>query len=140
MPKPEVEFSLMEDVEWTPAPGYESDVDQKLLGHDSQTGNCTRLLRFRPGARSQQGLVHDFWEEVYILSGGLVDLTKHRAFTEGSYACRPPGMAHGPYYAPVGCVTLEMRYYVGKGTCDDLPGWAVGLHDQCNPVQPGHSG
>jgi hypothetical protein len=27
------------------------------------------------------------------------------------YACRPPGMIHGPYRVPKGCVTLEMRYY-----------------------------
>jgi hypothetical protein len=26
------------------------------------------------------------------------------------YACRPPGMVHGPYRVPRGCTTLELRY------------------------------
>jgi len=27
------------------------------------------------------------------------------------YACRPPGMPHGPWRAPEGCITFEIRYY-----------------------------
>jgi hypothetical protein len=27
------------------------------------------------------------------------------------YACRPPGMVHGPYRVPRGCMMLEMRYH-----------------------------
>jgi hypothetical protein len=26
------------------------------------------------------------------------------------YACRPPGMLHGPYRVPRGCITFEIRY------------------------------
>jgi len=26
------------------------------------------------------------------------------------YACRPPGMKHGPYRTEEGCMTLEVRY------------------------------
>jgi hypothetical protein len=26
------------------------------------------------------------------------------------YACRPPGMLHGPYRVPKSCMTLEIRY------------------------------
>jgi hypothetical protein len=26
------------------------------------------------------------------------------------YACRPPGMIHGPYRVERGCTTLEIRY------------------------------
>ncbi len=29
---------------------------------------------------------------------------------KGMYACRPPGMKHGPYRTETGCVTLEVRY------------------------------
>ncbi|MED5569770.1 MAG: cupin, partial [Chloroflexota bacterium] len=29
----------------------------------------------------------------------------------GMYACRPPGMPHGPYLSPIGCTTFEVRYY-----------------------------
>jgi hypothetical protein len=50
------------------------------------------------------------WEEVYILEGALHDLTLGQTFRKGSYACRPPGMRHGPWLAPEGCVTFEVRY------------------------------
>ena len=55
-------------------------------------------------------ITHDFWEEVWILEGELIDLGKHQTFTAGMYACRPPGMPHGPYRVTRGCVTFEIRY------------------------------
>ena len=110
MAKPEIEFSLLPDVKWAPAPGYASGVEEKILSHDEDTGNCTRLLWFQTGAKSDETLSHDYWEEVYILKGGLIDLRLQQAFPEGSYACRPPGMEHGPFSAPVACLTLEIRY------------------------------
>jgi hypothetical protein len=39
------------------------------------------------------------------------DLAKKKTFCTGFYACRPPGMKHGPYEIPRGCVTFEIRYY-----------------------------
>jgi len=39
-----------------------------------------------------------------------VDLGKGQTFSAGMYACRPPGMVHGPYRVPRGCMTLEIRY------------------------------
>jgi hypothetical protein len=54
---------------------------------------------------------HDFWEEVWILEGSIHDLTLDRMFVAGMYACRPPGMPHGPWRSPDGCRTLEIRYY-----------------------------
>ena len=70
------------------------------------------MLRFAPGTdTTPNGVqVHDFWEEVYILEGSFTDLALGEAFTAGMYACRPPGMAHGPWVAPEGCVTFEARY------------------------------
>jgi len=115
MPKPEIEFSLLSDVEWSPAPGYPPGVEEEILSRDETSGDCTRLLRFEPGAASTQTLSHDFWEEVYILKGGLIDLRLRQAFSEGSYACRPPRMAHGPFSAPVGCLTLEIRSKLQTG-------------------------
>jgi hypothetical protein len=47
---------------------------------------------------------------VWILEGELIDLGKRQTFTAGMYACRPPGMLHGPYRVPKGCVTFEVRY------------------------------
>jgi hypothetical protein len=34
-----------------------------------------------------------------------------RTFGAGMYACRPPRMPHGPWRAPSGCVTFEVRTY-----------------------------
>ncbi|MDI6895567.1 MAG: cupin domain-containing protein [Bacillota bacterium] len=110
MPKPEIEFSLLADAEWRAAEGYPPGVKEKVLANDPETGALTRLLRFEPGARTTQVLAHDFWEEVYILEGKLIQ--GESVFEQGSYACRPPGMLHGPYYAPEGCTTFEVRYYL----------------------------
>jgi hypothetical protein len=53
--------------------------------------------------------MNEFWEEVYILEGSFVQ--GNQVFTPGMYACRPPGMRHGPYKTPTGCLTFEIRYY-----------------------------
>ncbi|MDQ7864644.1 hypothetical protein RCO48_36750 [Peribacillus frigoritolerans] len=47
--------------------------------------------------------VHDFWEELYIIEGSLIDLRLNEEFTAGMVACRPPGMEHGPWKSPDGC-------------------------------------
>src|SRR6266536_2192164 len=96
MAKPEHEFFPVEHVAWTPAQG----------------GVATRMLRFDPGTNTSAAgpQVHDFWEEVYIVQGSLHDLTLDQSFAQGTYACRPPGMRHGPWLAPEGCVTFEVRY------------------------------
>jgi hypothetical protein len=113
MGKKEREFFSPDGLEWTVAgSGYEGikGVFEKVLSAD-ETGSITRLLKFEPGVETRETLTHDFWEEVIILKGGLIDRAKCQIFTEGMYACRPPGMKHGPYSAPVGCITYEIRYY-----------------------------
>lgn len=109
MGKPEIEFRDVSDIPWTPVAGQPQQ-REKILARDEH-GNVTRLLRFEPGCRTQGGVVrHDCWEEVWILEGSLIDLTLNRTFTAGMYACRPPGMPHGPWLAPEGCTTFEVRY------------------------------
>ena len=111
MPKPELEFTPVTDFEWTQTgtPGqYE-----RILASDDQARVATRMLRFDPGCDTSEAgvVVHDFWEEVYILEGSLHDLSLDETFEAGTYACRPPGMKHGPWRAPDGCVTFEVRYH-----------------------------
>jgi ChrR Cupin-like domain len=86
---------------------------EKILSHDPETGDYTRMLQFAPGAdTSPMGVqCHDFWEEVWILEGSIHDLSLDQTFVAGMYACRPPGMPHGPWRSPNGCRTLEFRYY-----------------------------
>ena len=116
MPKPELEFFKPDSVPWEPVAGSRTGgaggpgVEQKILSRDPETGDLTRLLRFAAGVETTETIAHDFWEEVWILEGELIDLGKQQTFTAGMYACRPPGMGHGPYRVPKGCVTLELRY------------------------------
>jgi len=112
MPKQEREFFDVSTIEWQPVEGGPKGTYERILSRDPDTGSYTRILRFDPGVETTETLSHDFWEEVYILRGGLIDVGKGETFVEGMYACRPPGMKHGPYKVPVGCVTLEMRYYL----------------------------
>jgi len=116
LPKEEMEFFDVEKIAWKPlgqTPGYQNvtGVYEKILSIDKDTGSYTRMLKFEPGVETSETLQHDFWEEVFILKGGLIDKAKQQTFAEGMYACRPPGMKHGPYSSPIGCITLETRYY-----------------------------
>jgi hypothetical protein len=116
MPKPELEFFAPDHLPWRPvaasptAGAGGAGVTEKILSEDPATGDVTRLLRFAAGVATSDTITHDFWEEVWILEGEIVDLGKAQTFTAGMYACRPPGMPHGPYRVPRGCMTLEMRY------------------------------
>jgi hypothetical protein len=116
MPKPEREFADVGALPWTPVVGSATagaggaGIDEKVLSRDAATGDVTRLLRFTPGVRTTDTITHDFWEEVYILEGSIVDLGLDRPFTAGMYACRPPGMKHGPYASPDGALLFETRY------------------------------
>src|SRR5205823_10884959 len=103
MAKPEREFFPVDEVAWTPAQG--PGMFERMLSADAATGLATRMLRFEPGTDTSTAgpQVHQFWEEVYILEGALHDLTLDQTFPKGSYACRPPGMPHGPWRTPEGC-------------------------------------
>lgn len=112
MAKPEREFFPVTDVEWTRVPGAVEGLYERILAADDEAGVATRILRFDPGTDTSPNgvLTHDFWEEVYILDGGIHDLTLDEYFPAGTYACRPPGMDHGPWRSPDGCITFEVRY------------------------------
>lgn len=114
MAKPETEFwdPFADQDSWTPVPGVQG-LSERVLGTDEKTGTYTRLLRFEPGCDTTPMGVqrHDFYEEVLIYSGALHDLTLDKTFGPGQYAYRHPGMAHGPWQTPDGCVTFEVRTY-----------------------------
>lgn len=114
MPTEDMEFfdPLTEDsaFEWQKADGY-PEGGYELLLYEDDDGSQTRFLRLEPGTETDEVLTHDFYEEVYLIRGGLIDKRLGEAFTQGMYACRTPGMEHGPYEAPVGCLALEFRYY-----------------------------
>jgi hypothetical protein len=112
MAKPEHEFFPVGEVGFTACPGAVPSLTERVLATDPETGVSTRMLRFEPGTDTTPNGVqeHDFWEEVYILEGELTDLRLNETFTAGNYACRPPGMKHGPWVSGPGCLTFEVRY------------------------------
>ena len=114
MSKPEFEFFPATDGNWTPVPGKVSGLYERILAQDPETGVATRMLRFSPGTDTSANgtLTHDFWEEVYILEGSIHDIPLGKTFRAGMYACRPPGMKHGPWKTDEGCTTFEVRYFL----------------------------
>ena len=109
MPKPALEFFPIGSREWTAvSPG----VWERVLARDDDGVGLTRVVRWEPGLdTSPQGpAVHDYVEEVLILSGSIRDVTLAATFAAGDYACRPPGMVHGPWVSAAGCQMLEVRY------------------------------
>ena len=117
MPKPELEFFAPRGpggLPWRPVAGDATgQLREVILSEDPDTGSFTRLLRFPPGTDTSPNgtLTHDCWEEVWIVEGTLHDLRLDQSFSAGMYACRPPGMAHGPWRSDEGCLTFEVRYY-----------------------------
>ncbi len=111
MAKLEMEFFDVEvNLNWRQVEDVEDGIMEKILSYDDETGDYTRLLKYPP-METHQRLTHDFWEEVYILKGGMYDRTNKQNYLEGYYACCPPGMPHGPFDIPNGCTMIEMRYY-----------------------------
>jgi hypothetical protein len=110
MAKPTLEFHVPVGP-WVAIEGPVAGVWAKTLAEDPDTGDSTRLLRFDPGVdTTAQGIrIHDYWEEVYLLEGDLTDLRLNQTFGAGMYACRPPGMPHGPWRTDRGALMLEMR-------------------------------
>lgn len=109
MAKPELEFHIPTNP-WLPA-GV-AGIEEQLLARDEATGADTSLLRWAQGTDSTpMGIQrHDYWEEVYILEGETIDLGLDQRFTAGMYACRPPGMKHGPWKSPTGYTAIVVRY------------------------------
>ena len=113
MSKPEIEFLPVANWEWIPIPGKVAGLSERILADDKKNGVATRMLRFAPGTDTSANgtLTHDFWEEVYILEGSIYDTVLKQNFTAGMFACRPPGMKHGPWVSKDGCTTFEVRYH-----------------------------
>ena len=122
--KPHLEFTPLDmDEGWEVPPGYPPGIQQKILASDidetNKTGSRTRILRIEPGAFTTQSFVHDHWEEVYLLKGDLIVGNDSKGeggklFRAPTYACRPPGIHHGPFKSTGGCLLFEMHYYQKK--------------------------
>jgi hypothetical protein len=113
-------YALDLDSGWEVPPGYPVGIKQKILSggldEEGRHGSRTRLLRFDPGVFTTAPFVHDYWEEVYLMSGDLTVGNDDRgnggkSFAPHTYACRPPGAYHGPFKSETGCLLLEIHYF-----------------------------
>jgi hypothetical protein len=121
MQKPHLEFEKLDmSFGWSVPEGYPDGIKQKILASDiderNKRGSRTRLLRFDPGTYTTAPFVHDHWEEVYLVSGDLIvgnDMAGKggESFAAPTYACRPPGVHHGPFKSNRGCLLYEIHYY-----------------------------
>jgi len=105
---------------WETLPGYPKGIEQQILAgfldEKGKRGFRTRHLRFAPGVYTTAPFVHDYWEEVYLVSGDLIvgnDANGNggQSFPPNTYACRPPGTFHGPFKSEKGCLLLEIHIY-----------------------------
>ena len=71
--------TLAMDEGWQTPLGYPAGIQQKIiagvLDEKAKRGNRTRLLRFAPGIYTTKPFVHDYWEEVFLVSGDLSSVT-----------------------------------------------------------------
>jgi hypothetical protein len=121
MNKPHLEFHKIDmNKGWVTPAGYPAGIQQKILASDldetRKMGSRTRLLRFAPGIYTTAPFVHDHWEEVYLVSGDLIVGNDAQGrggepFEAPTYACRPPGVHHGPFKSDGGCLLYEIHYY-----------------------------
>ena len=119
--KPHLEFLRLDmDADWEVPPGYPDGIQQKVLAsdldEDGKSGSRSRLLRIAPGAFTTAPFVHDHWEVVYLVEGDLIvgndtSGAGGEKFTAPTYACRPPGAAHGPFKSDSGCLLFDIHYY-----------------------------
>lgn len=105
---------------WETPPGYPDGIQQQILAGSlderNKRGYRTRHLRFKPGVYTTAPFVHDYWEEVYLISGDLIVGNDAQGnggekFGPHTYACRPPGTLHGPFKSEGGCLLLETHLY-----------------------------
>lgn len=115
-----IKFNSVDMVEgWRTPPGFPPGLEAKILSGDldevQKRGSRTRLMRFLPGACGTESLVHEFWEEVYVVSGELYGIGEEgravEKFSQHAYTCRPPGVVHGPFKSDTGCILLEIHYF-----------------------------
>lgn len=110
-------FDALADEDWEPVEGYDG-VESKVLSgafdHAASTGAVTRISRWKPGASVPHVVSHTWCEEVFLISGSMSIGTpgaEEELLKAGTYAVRPAGVPHGPFFSEEGCLLIEFNYY-----------------------------
>lgn len=117
-------FDVLRDADtrgaWRTLPTAGAPLLELILADDfdelARRGSRTRLVRWAPGALLPEPVVHAFHEQVFVVDGEFVvgcDARGEGGETFGpyTYACRPPGILHGPFASRTGCTLLEFMYW-----------------------------
>lgn len=113
-------YTLDMSTGWEVPAGYPAEIQQKILSggldEENRRGTRTRLLRFEPGVYTTAPFSHEYWEEVYLVSGDLIVGNDEKgeggkSFPPNTYACRPPHALHGPFKSINGCLLMEIHYF-----------------------------
>lgn len=106
------------DSGFRPYSGDGEGISEKVLADDldkdGKTGKRTCILRLQPGVQTPAAHAHDYWEEIYIISGSMfvgTDDGGERRVTAPAYACREPGFMHGPVRTDEDCMLIEFSWY-----------------------------
>ncbi|MGV7220934.1 MAG: cupin domain-containing protein [Nitrospinales bacterium] len=105
-------LSPQSSTEWEIIDGSEGNLSQLTIAEDHESGDYTRLTKFKSGYSTESfGLKsHDYPEEIFVVSGRLYDKAFDIWLEPGYYASRPPGEVHGPFVADSDVVILEISY------------------------------
>ena len=105
-------LALKSDRDWEIVPGSEGNISQLTIAEDPETGDYTRLTKFKSGYSTEAfgTKSHNYPEEIFVVSGHLYDKAFDLWLKPGYYASRPPGEVHGHFIADGDVVILEISY------------------------------
>lgn len=106
-------LSLINSTQWEEIEGTDGNIQQLTIAMDKNTGDYTRLTKFKAGydTKSFGSKSHDYPEEIFVVSGKLYDEAFDIWLEKGFYASRPPFEKHGPFIeADEEVIILEMSY------------------------------
>jgi len=97
---------------WEEVEGSDGNIMQLTIAEDSETGDYTRLTKFKDGYSTEKfgAKSHDYPEEIFLVSGRVYDEAFDQWLETGTYASRPPGEIHGPFIAEGNVLIIEMSY------------------------------
>jgi len=119
MPRRNIDFADLDLTSgFAPREGGVGGIWEKVLGDDldpaANRGTRTRLLRLDAGVQTPAAHAHDYWEELYVLSGSLLVADakgEYRRVAAPAHACREPGFMHGPVRTDEACLLIEFSWY-----------------------------
>ncbi len=97
---------------WEDIEGTNGNLQQLTIAQDYETGDYTRLTKFKDGYSTKAfgAKSHDYPEEIFVVSGRLYDEAFDMWLETGYYASRPPYEIHGPFVAYGDVVILEISF------------------------------